>query len=190
MSMPSINLDCEKCGYSGSTMVTWGSFNYRTEDQIIPVNRILGWCLDCDGLVPIEDFSNSNEILAEIKEILKPLKIKASKWLSINLFKYQCKNRAESIEKVEQLATQLNMIVERKGKERCLTCSSINVLPFDGDYRLEYEGLLYKGLKKTGFIHPSCGGEIIATPNPIRFNMRFEPKYYSPQGKREIDIEK
>jgi hypothetical protein len=188
MSMPSINLDCDKCDYSGSTMVTWGNYKYRYENQTTPVNRILGWCSDCEGLAPIEDFNNASEILAEIKGLIKPLKVNVRRRISITTSKYQCESRVENLERIDQLSSQLHMIIERKGNERCLKCSSTNVSIFDGDYSLEYEGLLYKGLRKTGFIHPNCGGEIIATPNPIRFNMRFEPKFYSPDGKREIEV--
>lgn len=187
MSMPSINLNCEKCDYSDTTMVTWGNFNYRYKKQTTPINRVLGWCFNCEKLAPIEDFSNSSEILAEIKDLINTLK-STSKRISITFSNKKYENRVEKLEKIDQLSTQLNMIIERKGQERCLNCSSTNVSLFDGDYKLDYEGLLYKGLKKTGFIHPNCGGEIIATPNPIRFNMRFEPKFYSPDGKREIDV--
>ena len=182
MSMPSINLDCDKCDYSGSTMVAWGNYHYKFDEQIIALNRSLGWCLDCEGFVAVEDLNNASDILAELKQLTKPLKVHFSKRILVTLSQGIRQIRAQNLDEIDVLATKLKIIIERQGDERCLICSSLNIIAFNEDYALEVNGALYTGTKKTGFTHPVCGGEIIATPNPIRFNMKFTPKYYSLLG--------
>jgi len=41
---------------------------------------------------------------------------------------------------------------------------------------------LFQGSKRTGFNHPDCGGEIIASSSDMRLNMSFTPRHYNPDG--------
>ena len=181
MSMPSIHLDCNKCEHHGCTSVTWGLYSYLIGDKEIPINRTLGWCKDCNGFKPIESF-DPDESLNEIKasnDILKKLESN----LLLNLLSSSRKNQINYYhDQVEKHTMMLYIISKRVGTEKCLECGSSAVIPFDGDCDLEYESGLFQGLKMTGFIHPDCGGEFIATPNPIRYHMRFTPKHYNING--------
>ena len=73
---------------------------------------------------------------------------------------------------------------KRIGTEKCLECGGTDISKFDGDYTLEYDSGrgLFTGTKRTGFNHPGCGGEIIASSNPVRLNIAFTPKYYDFNG--------
>ncbi len=184
MSMPSIILKCDKCDYSSSDMVLWGPLLYLIDGREISMNRQLGWCHECRGLKPIEHFK-PDEYLAKIKECQEELNKLQSKPFRL-FFSISKRYRAKYYrEDIEEQSLVLHISSKRQGTEKCLACSSDKVVPFDGDYSLEYDGAaLYLGEKRTGFQHPECGGEFIATPNPIRFNVAFTPKHYDINGIR------
>ena len=181
MSMPSIHLDCAECDFHGCTSVTWGLYSYLVNNEEIPVNRVLGWCSDCDSFQPIECF-DPEESFQEIVKSRDQLKRFQSS-LIMQILNRTRRNQIQYYQdEINRHALNLYMISKRKGTEKCLTCGSSDTIKFDGDYSLEYESGLYQGVKRTGFIHPKCGGEFIATPNPMRYHMRFTPKYYDING--------
>ena len=165
-------------------MVLWGPMLYLIDGKKISVDRRLGWCHECQELKPIEHFK-PDEYLAGIREHQDKLsKLQSSPFkLFISVSKrYRAKLYQEEIEKQ---ALALYITSKRRGTEKCLACGSDKVVSFDGDYSLEYDGAaLYLGEKHTGFYHPGCGGEFVATPNPIRFNIAFIDKYYDINGIR------
>ena len=180
MSMPSINIVCEKCDFTGSSMTTWGRFSYLIDGLEVPLDRELGWCFDCKSFKPIE-YLSSEGIMDEIEKFRSELEDMPSNWLLrlIPFVRREIKHYRSEIKKQELL---LNLIEQRKGTEKCLNCSSTNVKYFDGDYSLEYNGFMFEGEKRTGFIHPECGGEFIATPCGLRFHMKFDTQYYDFDG--------
>ena len=184
MSMPSINLDCEKCDFHGSTSTVWGDFKYIENKNEFHLTRTLGWCFDCQRFVPIEDFSNIDEVIAEIGTLTAELKSDYEKWLSFLFSIFTRKHTIGRVDEISDLAKRLSLIRQRKGSEKCLACGSSNIKPFDGDYSLEFEVMegLVQGSKRTGFTHPDCGGEIIASSSGMRLNMRFSPRYYNFDG--------
>jgi hypothetical protein len=182
MSMPSINLHCDKCDFHGCDTVLWGDYRYIDENGEYSIDRELGWCFECNELTAIESFKGSKEIIEEIEKITKGIKADYQKSVILLLTRNAKNNKKYDIDKVSKLSKKLYINGLRIGTEKCLKCGSVNVTPFDGDYSLEYEGLNYQGRKHTGFVHPECGGEIIATPNPWRFNKRFITKYYAIDG--------
>ena len=182
--MPFINLDCEKCDFHGSTTTVWGNFKYIENKNELHLTRTLGWCFDCQCFVPIEDFSNIDEVIAKIETLTSELKSDYEKWLSFLFSILTRKNTIDRINEISELAKRLSFIRQRKGSEKCLACGSSNIKPFDGDYSLEFEVMegLFQGSKRTGFNHPDCGGEIIASSSDMRLNMSFTPRHYNPDG--------
>lgn len=184
MSMPSTDLTCSKCGLRGSNAVVWGDFRYIEGDREIPLSRTLGWCADCCKFVPMEDFAIKDRLLAEIEEILRPIKERVNQRVSFSLLSGTRQHRLNEIDRLSTLVEQLVLIGDRKGSERCLKCGSVSVERFDGDYT----GLdPYESGEKTvntGYYHPGCGGEFLASISPIRFNIIFEPRFYSKDGHR------
>jgi len=181
MSMPSIDLDCAKCGFHGSSSVVWGQFFYLLDGYQIPLNRHLGWCHDCESFKPIEYFDPDGcfRKIIEAREELKRFK-------TCSLMQVFSKSRRDLVkhyqEKIDKHILMLHLISKRTNTEKCLDCGSTHASPFDGDYSLTFESFQYHGVKQTGFIHPGCGGEFIATPNPMRFHRSFTPQYYNFDG--------
>ena len=184
MSMPSTDLVCNKCGFSGSDDVVWGDFRYVEGDREIPLSRTLGWCADCSDFAPIEDFAIKDRLLAEIERTLRSIKVRTKRWASFSLLKSTRKDRLDELERLSALIGHLALIGERNGSERCLQCGSVNVERFDGNYsELDSFGSDERTIN-TGFYHPGCGGEFLASVNPARFSIIFHPKFYSMDGYR------
>ncbi len=182
MSMPTIHLNCDKCGYSVSTTVICGSYSYLVNEIKIPLKRKLGWCNCCNSFSAIEYFND--DLFEEIINCRDHLEELQSRWILNCLSSSRRKEINSYQKKLIEVSLRLHIISERKGDEKCLSCGSNDILLFDGDYSLEYDIIdgLYKGTKKTGFIHPNCGGEFIAIPSSYRIIMGFTPKYYDKYG--------
>ena len=180
MSMPSIDLTCEKCQFKGSTRRIWGRYSYLDGRYKYPVDRELGWCYSCSDFAAIERF-DAYKAYYEASDCLKRIDQLNSQTRFV-MFK---KNKAlmnHCQEELEDAIFRQYQASRRKDTERCLTCGSYHVEPFDGDYELEYSNLQYRGSKRTGFLHPGCGGEFIATPNPVRLNVTFDEQLYDIEG--------
>jgi hypothetical protein len=182
MSMPSTDLICDKCEFKGSDAVVWGDFRYIKGGLEIPLSRTLGWCAECSDFVPIEDFAIKDELLSDIDEALERITVRTKRWASFSLLKSTREHRLNELERLSALIALLALVGERKGMEKCLHCGSLNVERFNGDY----SGLdPYSSDKRaipTGFYHSGCGGEFMASVNPIRLNLIFEPRLYSVDG--------
>ncbi len=182
--MPSTDLVCDKCGFQGSTAAVWGDFRYIEGGREIPLTRTLGWCADCCNFVPMEDFAIKDELSAEIERILHPISVRTKRWASFSLLKRTREHRLNELERLSGLIAHLALIGERNGSERCLQCGSVNVERFDGNF-LELDPYGTDGATiHTGFFHPGCGGEFLASVSPMRFNVIFEPKFYLVDGER------
>jgi hypothetical protein len=182
MSMPSTDLVCSKCEFKGSDAVVWGDFRYIKGGLEIDLSRTLGWCSDCSDFVPVEDFDIRDELLSDIDEALEAISVRAKRWFSFSLLGRTRKDRLNEIERLSALIALLALVGERKGMERCLQCGSVNVIRFDGDYSDLDPYSSDKTPMHTGFSHPVCGGEFMASINPMRFHYIFEPRLYSING--------
>ncbi|RLA52947.1 MAG: hypothetical protein DRR42_06130 [Gammaproteobacteria bacterium] len=182
--MPSTDLICNKCGFHGSAAVVWGDFRYIKGELEIPLSRTLGWCGDCSDFVAMEDFAIKDELLAEIAKALEPISARAKRWVSFFLLKRTRQDRLKEIERLSALIAHLALIGERNGSERCLHCGSTSVERFDGTYSKPNSYTSKGTTDNTGFCHPGCGGEFLASVNPIRLNLIFDPRLYSVDGYR------
>jgi hypothetical protein len=63
MSFPITAYSCARCDFSAVNAEYWGRYEYEIDSQRCSVKRVLGWCYDCNGLRPIEQFG-----IAEIKD--------------------------------------------------------------------------------------------------------------------------
>lgn len=186
MSVPHIDLTCNKCGEGSSP----GQLNkhrvYLDGDVEIPVYSTLAWCEHCATLRPVEHFNDTVWTQEEIDEIDAELVQLTDTWfkrLSIRLFNSNRGHREWLDERRTALTHRLALIEERRGDEACLICGSRDLKPFTGDYSLELgDTFAYVGSKPTGFIHPGCGGEFIATGSDIRFHFARITYCYSPDG--------
>jgi hypothetical protein len=186
MSVPHINLTCNKCGEGSSP----GQLNrhrvYLDGDVEVPVYSTLGWCEDCAALRPVEHFNDAVWTQEEIDEIDSELAQMFDTWrkrLFIRLFNSNSGHREWLEQRRTTLTRRLALIEKRRGDEACLTCGSRHLQPFTGDYSLETDGTFaYVGSKPTGFIHPGCGGEFIATGSDIRFHFARITYCYSLDG--------
>ena len=80
MSMPTYQLQCDRCDYSVGSGLTWGHFEYETDSGRLPVDRSLGWCNHCRGFQPIEAFNNVDEEWLMADFALLEDGVKASFW--------------------------------------------------------------------------------------------------------------
>ena len=184
MSFTYVIFDCDKCDFQGNSTITWGDFKYVNEGKETNVNRDLGWCFECNKLVPIEDFSDSDRVIDLIELTTKELEGKANNKFSISFSKRD--GKVYLINEILEYSQRLKFIRERIGSEKCLMCGSMEIKPFDGDYSFEpkeYMKRPFNSTKNTGFIHPGCGGGIIAKYNPVRINLESLSRYYSIDGK-------
>ena len=182
--MASTDLVCSKCEFKGSDAVVWGDFRYIKGGLEIPLSRTLGWCASCSDFTPIEDFAIKDELLSDIDEALEAIKVRTRRWASFSVLGRTRKERQDELVRLSALIAHLALIGERKGMERCLHCGSASVERFDGDY----SGLAPYASKETtvntGFYHPGCGGEFMASIHPMRFHYIFEPRFFSVEGYR------
>ncbi len=178
MSMPSIDLTCDKCSYKTSTMKLWGQRYYLVDGKTAHVSRQFGYCHDCDDVVPIESLE-LDELLDRINRLLESIaELKRSR-LKLLFSSYRRKLLDSELSEV----IILNRLITRQGTEKCLKCSSDRIEIMKGDFMLDYDiGGLYSGEKHTGMKHHKCGGEFVATPCGVRFNVRFTPVYYNLDG--------
>lgn len=54
MSFQYLEFSCSKCSLTDSDISYFGPMVYQAPDGPIPVERQLGWCKHCKGIVPIE----------------------------------------------------------------------------------------------------------------------------------------
>jgi len=168
-------------------MKTWGIFEYQDTEGRYPCNRQLGWCADCNDLVPMEDFSNPDSYAEHIEDRLHWLKSETySAWQAfLNALSRRRRTRhQEWLVEAEAALRGLRNGQLRRGTERCLKCGSQAVSSFDGcvDVRLSDDGMVFEGRNPTGYLHPGCGGEFVAEGSEMRFSMRFFTRVYSPEG--------
>ena len=184
MSAQSVDLNCEICGYRSNTREVLGEFYYLYDNLEISINRVLGWCKQCDGFRPIENFGNQKDICERIESLINSLEKDYSQKKFLFIGKKLRSSRLHTLNHIKELNEQLKISSLRIGSEKCLTCGSSDIETFSSDnlVKIDESDGDDVGNVRTGFIHPNCGGEIIATPSPLYIQMEFTPRYYNPDG--------
>jgi hypothetical protein len=204
MSVPGVEIYCEKCGLMGSTTCVFGPFRYRTSCGEINVPRTQGWCRDCNGLEPVEDL-NPEERLANLETELKHAiqgvewereRLRAGRSFLKRLFSSE-EPTSDKLQALEERVRRLSEWVSSPEAEsrylnpkrppRCLSCGSREIEPIpklpDGlndFYDEERVGI------PIGMRHPGCGGELLAMTSRYRFSVRYEDRIFDLDG-GEID---
>ncbi|MBY4678317.1 hypothetical protein [Marinobacterium arenosum] len=186
MSVPHINLTCNKCGEGWSPAQLNKHRVYLDSDVEVPVYSTLGWCETCAALRPVEHFEDSPRTQQELEGIDAELAQLTNTWIKrlfMRTFNSHQGHREWLEERRKSLIQRLVIIEKRRGDEACLVCGSRRLQSFTGDYSLETDGTFsYVGSKPSGFIHPGCDGEFIATGSDIRFHFARITYCYSPEG--------
>jgi hypothetical protein len=82
--------------------------------------------------------------------------------------------------KLDEATLLLAIIKQRQSPPRCLECGSTRVIvPLVAD-REFWDSVNTKGA--IGFIHPDCGGELLAHKDGLRIAIRTSKRYYTPEG--------
>ena len=182
MSMPSVLLECEKCGFSGCTAVSWGQYTYVEDELEYSVSNVLGWCVDCDNFAPIEDFDDEEQVLVDLEQVAKTIRRMIRKTVVVCVSKCARQYRDNLLDELQGLTRKLSLIGERRATEKCLCCGSTSVTRVGGVYSQVSRSKGRQEIWRTDFVHPGCGGEFLAKPNPIRLHPVFTPNYYTTDG--------
>ena len=110
MSMPSIDLKCDRCSYEACSRLLWGNYNYVYTDPIdsdpidseaqkranvcnqeaaIDLDRELGWCFSCNEFKAIESLSTKGfvEIVQACEEQIAQLTQSTFRLITLKLSK-------------------------------------------------------------------------------------------------------
>lgn len=202
MSVPGVDITCDKCDFDGSTAVVFGIFKYITPYGAISLPRRLGWCSYCKSLAPIEVNSSETKLksLASDFESLTYNISEKRKQLrkEMPFLKRFFSSEPPASEELDRLEAQrawmstelLSPAVLKKylacsRNPRCLTCGSSDVKPFPA---------LPNGLDEfeqpnrhkvpVGMRHPGCEGNLLAATSRFRAYMQFRDRVYSLDGDR------
>ena len=189
MSMPSYAICCSQCGYESSSNATSSRYYYKDEEGRFNCERQLGWCNGCRSITAIEDFSDTakaaERIRSESRRLLRDTATVFANILNV-LFKSRRESLGSTIDNISGYAKYIQLAEERVGQERCLTCGSHVVQPYNpiregGGFKSRGD-FMYHGEHKTDFEHPGCGGMFYEKAHKMRFSMVFYTKLYTTEG--------
>ena len=189
MSMPSYSILCTQCDYESSGRAIWGRYYYKDDEGQFNLERQLGWCNGCQSITPIEDFSDAAKVAGNIRSDLYFIR-RDTATVFANILNVLFKSRRESlgstIDNISGYAKYIQLAEERVGQERCLTCGSHVVQPYNpiregGGFKSRGD-FMYHGEHKTDFEHPGCGGMFYEKAHKMRFSMVFYTKLYTTEG--------
>ena len=159
MSIPFLNITCDACSFSGSSLATFGLFFWSDKEQVFPIDRQLGLCGECDDIVAMEYFPGP-KVVERAKGIRQ-------KYEGPPLWRHLEKNEAK------YLASQTDFdlferIIALKRPPVCLTCGGSSVHPIklpegaDGDVPIDLD-----------IKHRGCSGHLrVQGSGGLRMGMR------------------
>jgi hypothetical protein len=165
MSIPFLNITCDACSFSGSSLATFGLFLWSYKGQVFPIDRQLGVCEECDEIVAMEYFPDP-KVVERAKGIRQ-------KHVGPPLWRHVEKNEAK------YLASQpdfdlFERIIALKRPPVCLTCGGSSVhlikLPEDADGDLPID---------LNIKHWGCSGHLkVQGSGGLRMGMRSITRQY------------
>jgi hypothetical protein len=196
MSLPVTKFYCKKCDFEGGDVGTWGMHEYVLPNSVrIPINRLLGWCDDCDQIASVELFSRT-ESEKEVQQAEDAVEehmqlLPRRRWWQLHQFVFYWiwKHRVTEWEskqfdllcKLDDAKDVVVHLQQRKTPPRCLECGSRKVhAPVVTNS--ETDEYLEEKPCATGFVHPGCGGEIWMRMDGMRIALKPSVKYYTPEG--------
>jgi hypothetical protein len=149
-----------------------------TPTRTFPVDRTLGWCLDCADLVPVEQLGDESHLAEELesaqRELARRRRRRLRQWL-LRLLPGGRDDAAQAHNAVDELEFALALAQRRAGTERCLQCGSTRITAVD---RANEQGTWI-------FEHPGCGGLLRPYETGFRLAVRFDEAHlYDIEGRR------
>jgi len=183
MSVETTQITCAKCSFTASDSVTWGYFSYELEDNtLVPAMRSLGWCHNCNDVVAIENltplakhpkdsYGKPRKGIAELQLELQRAKSRLRSMFGFGKAKIELlQNALEfAIIREREIDQYNNLIESRVGSACCLFCSMRDILHLNIPELTEGDPPV-----STGFIHPHCGGQLMAAKSGFRVSLRFD----------------
>ena len=140
MSMPVVTYSCTGCDLSAWDAMLWGYRYYLVGHEKYPMYVGMGWCHDCEALVPSEKRPDeeTEARLARVSEsLIRTLDAQrredelARRWWQLSRrdstpaarLKYQLADTQEALERVRTLRA---LLCGRVSGNRCLRCGSEN----------------------------------------------------------------
>lgn len=190
MSLPATTFFCTQCDFKQGDARIWGTKEYVLESGVrIPVNLLLGWCRDCNGLAAVESLSENDrsKVFVEAQEALaargtRPVRRwwQSHRFVFRGLWRKRVNDWMYFASEVEDARDALRLIGKRKNPPRCLACGSRRVTaPFVADNTAWIDETKPK---RTGFIHPGCDGEIWMVRDGLRIGLKPSVRRYTPEG--------
>lgn len=187
MSSPTYDIKCNKCDYGCSSRITWGHYIYTDGESTFTCNKCMGWCQNCAGITPMEDFEETGE--RETAEILRNAQwIRESNgtfWQALLglLFAGRRSAIVGNVNSIISASKTLALAKKRKGTQCCLECGSQKVTPIrhNAALNLPYNST-YTGADLIDFKHPGCGGDFIAVGSNMRFSVKRKTRTYTTSG--------
>ena len=189
MSMPSYAICCTQCDYESSSNVTSSRYYYKDEEGRFHCERQLGWCNGCRSITAIEDFSDTAKAAGRIRSESRGLR-RDTGTIIANILNVLFPSRrgwlADALKSIDNYAKYIQLAEERVGQERCLTCGSYLVQPYnpirEGGGFKETGDHMYHGQHGTDVEHPGCGGMFYEKAHKMRFSMVSYSKFYTTDG--------
>jgi hypothetical protein len=194
MSLPSITFKCNRCDYSQSDAVAWGTKEYLLANGLrLRAPSRLGWCHDCKGLAPIESISIEDR-LEELRKIENDLAEspppRTPRWWHLGRYifykgtlaweKLQRDHHFSLVVGVADARDLLALQQQRITPPRCMDCGSANVTaPFITN-ESPWEDRSQP--KPTGFHHPDCSGELLMIDEGVQIGLAPSVRRYTPEG--------
>ena len=190
MSWPTTTFFCTQCDFKQGDARTWGTKEYVLDNGVrVPLDWRLGWCHDCKGLAAVEALSaeECRKALSEAQKTLSDMgPPPVRRWWQLHRFVFRGLWRKRvndwmySACQVEDARDALRLTEKRKNPPRCLACGGSRVIaPLVTD-RSEWADSSKP--KRTGFVHPGCGGEILMVMDGFRIGLRPSVRRYTPEG--------
>jgi hypothetical protein len=188
MSVPSYTYKCSKCDFSAPGSLLTGLTVYEDGEQHIQCHYEACWCNKCVSITPLENFKANKSELEKAKIALNRATERTSYfWQNIlnALLKYRQTFIKNELNEITASLKYMELANNRMGDEKCLKCGSNDATPLPDEVKLagtQITGRKYSENSPTGFIHPHCGGEIIAVGDDMRFNLVPSTNIYSMDG--------
>lgn len=203
MSMPFVEISCERCAFMGSSAVRWGRFAYRLDGYELPVWRTLGWCAACDDIRAVESPPAAEDIdrmryhCRQLDRRLQTAEAEArerqnslTRWLHLrprspllHTLRKASHSGHESLETAERLQA---IFSARRSGPRCLSCGSEDTTIF-GEF-FEPSNLDSHAEPREPELrttrHPGCGGRFRVRYSDVRLNMRLDKTWFDSEGRR------
>ena len=194
MSLPATTFYCSRCNFNDGDVGTWGMKEYVLPNNVrIVVNRSLGWCDDCEGVVSVELFSEE-ACLRDIQQAEQSLTASGQRprriWWQLHRFIFHraWQGYVTNWERrhfrltcdLDDAKDSLTHLRQRLNPPRCLACGSKKIrAPLVANAEA-WENM--EQPKPIGFIHPGCGGELWMYQDGLRIGLRPSVSYYTPEG--------